>query len=239
MGLFRQAGRLYNINTWSEAKAVAQRENIVMKSFFKLGKTQAASRGKLLEGITVANGDGQQVLLSNFWKTKTVLLKVLRRFGCPLCRYEISLLSELKPEFDALDVKLIAIGFEKLELKDYLAGRYGDWEVLVDTKKEVYSALNLKKVSVSTVIKDLISSSRRAAISAAAQAGIHGNLKGDGFQLGGTFVIEKGTGELVYEFRQSSVSDFSSLKEIYQSCNGDPADVEEKAPRECINYIKA
>ncbi|KAJ9052756.1 hypothetical protein DSO57_1031034, partial [Entomophthora muscae] len=193
---------------------------------------------KFLDGIRVKDSKGEDFIISNFWKKQTVVLKVLRRFGCPLCRYESRLLSELKPEFDALDIKLIAIGFENVGLEDFLSGEYWDWEILVDNERSVHIALDLKKVPVSAGLKDLMSSATRAAIMAATKAGIQGDLKGDGFQLGGTFVIEKETSKILYEYRQLGADSYTSLKEVYESCGGDPEEVDEKAPKECITYIK-
>ncbi|KAJ9052760.1 hypothetical protein DSO57_1031038 [Entomophthora muscae] len=211
-----------------------------MKSIFKINKKSTApvAKRKFLDGIKVQNTKGEDVVISDYWKKQTVVLKVLRRFGCPLCRYESRLLSELKPEFDAMKIKLIAIGFENVGLEDFLSGGYWDWEILIDNERSVHTALDLKKVPVSTGLKDLMSSATRAAIAAANKAGIQGDLKGDGFQLGGTFVIEKGTGELLYEFRQVGAGSYTSLKEIYMSCGGDPDEVDEKAPEECIAYVK-
>ncbi|KAJ9080386.1 hypothetical protein DSO57_1025595 [Entomophthora muscae] len=211
-----------------------------MKSIFKINKKTKASstKPKFLEGIKVQNTKGEDVIISDFWKKQTVVLKVLRRFGCPLCRYESRLLSELKPEFDALDIKLIAIGFENVGLNDFLSGGYWDWEILVDNERNVHTSLDLKKVPVSVGLKDLMSSATRAAIMAATKAGIQGDFKGDGFQLGGTFVVEKATSKLLYAYRQVGAGSYSSLKEVYESCGGDPEEVDEKAPEECIAYVK-
>ncbi|KAJ9089051.1 hypothetical protein DSO57_1016839 [Entomophthora muscae] len=211
-----------------------------MKTSFRISKKHVASsaKPKFLEGIKVLNSQGQYVLVSDFWKRYTVVLKVVRRFGCPLCRYESRLLSELKPEFNALNIKLIAIGCEDVGLDDFLMGGYWDWEILVDNERNVHTALNLKKVSVSMGFKDLMSSATRAAITAANQSGIGGDFKGDGLQLGGTFVVEKGTGKVLYEYRQLGAGSYTSLKEIYKCCGGDPDEVEEKAPETCITYVK-
>ncbi|KAJ9057843.1 hypothetical protein DSO57_1004625 [Entomophthora muscae] len=212
----------------------------MVKSFFKVSKKTAApaSKPKFLEGITVKNAKGDPVVVSDLWKRTTVILKVLRRFGCPLCRYESRLLSELKPELDALGIKLAAVGFEDVGLSDFLAGGYWDWDILIDTERSVHKALNLPKLPVSAGLKDLMSAATRSAIAAAQKAGITGDLKGDGFQLGGTFVVEKVTGELLYDFKQVGAGSYCSLKEIYEACGGDPDDIDEKAPEDCIAYTK-
>ncbi|KAI9292788.1 hypothetical protein K502DRAFT_355798 [Neoconidiobolus thromboides FSU 785] len=212
----------------------------MVKSFFKLNKKPKSSLGKpgFLEGIKVKDSKGGQIIISDLWKRQTCVLKVLRRFGCPLCRYESRILSELKDEFDELNIKLVAVGFEDVGLGDFLSGGYWDWQILIDDERSVHKALDLPKLPVSAGLKDLMSSATRAAIAAAQKAGISGDLKGDGFQLGGTFVVEKETGKLLYEFRQLGAGAYTSSKEIYEACGGDPDDIEEKAPEECIAYVK-
>ncbi|KAJ9080390.1 hypothetical protein DSO57_1025599 [Entomophthora muscae] len=212
-----------------------------MKQMFKITKKTftIANKPRFLKGVLVQNSKGEDVAISDCWKKHIVVLKVLRRFGCPLCRYESRLLSELKAEFDALDIKLVAIGFERVGLEDFLAGGFWSWEVLIDCERSVHMALGVKKMSVSEGIQDLMSSSTRAAVSASVMGETYGDLRGDSFQLGGTYVIEKKSGSILYEFRQAGVGHHASLKEIYSSCGGDPEQVEEKSPRECITYRKA
>lgn len=43
--------------------------------------------------------------------------------------------------------------------------------------------------------------------------GIKGDLKGDGFQLGATLLIDKG-GEVLYEYRQTSYGDHPSMDDL-------------------------
>ncbi|KAJ9054194.1 hypothetical protein DSO57_1017157 [Entomophthora muscae] len=211
----------------------------MVKSIFKITTRSKLPEKKLgfLEGIKVQNSKGAMLDISDYWKTDTVLLKVLRRFGCPLCRYESRMLSELKPEFDALGVRLVAVGFDVLGLYDFMAGGYWEWEILLDQDRSLHTALNLNKLPISSGLKNLISATTIAATSAAHKAGIIGDFKGDAFQLGGTFVIEKGTGIVLYEHRQTGTGSFTSVKELYECCGGDPDEVEDKAPKECISYM--
>lgn len=62
---------------------------------------------------------------------------------------------------------------------------------------------------------------------------IPGNFAGDGYQLGGTFVITHKM-KMVYEFRQNSADSFPSLKELFYIVGGDPEMIEESAPAECV-----
>ncbi|KAI9296741.1 hypothetical protein K502DRAFT_323660 [Neoconidiobolus thromboides FSU 785] len=175
------------------------------------------------------------ITLNTLWNNCTVILKVLRRLGCPLCRYESRLLSELKPLFDDLGVKLVAITFDEVGLEDFLSGGFWQWGLYLDKERLTHSALGLTRTSAFTGISDLFTATGRAAIKAAQDKKIAGDFKGDGFQLGGTFVVRSEAG-LVYEYRQKTAALYPSIREIYQAAGGDPDDVEEQAPPECIAY---
>ncbi|KAI9296742.1 hypothetical protein K502DRAFT_158414 [Neoconidiobolus thromboides FSU 785] len=201
-----------------------------MKKAKGYGKKETPS---FLEGIIVFNAKNEPVALNSLWNNCTVILKVLRRLGCPLCRYEARLLSDLKPLFDDLKIKLVAITFDEVGLQEFLNGGYWEWGLYVDKEKLTHCALGLTKQSPSSAIADIFSIQGRAAIKASMGRNIKGNFKGDGFQLGGTFVIKKDAG-LVYEYRQSHAALYPSIKEIFKAAGGDPEDVEEQAPPECV-----
>lgn len=212
---------------------------MVLKLFKLKKKTKIlVDKPKFLQGIKVRTVEGEMVTLSDYWEYNTVVLKILRRFGCPLCRFESRLLSELKPEFESMGIKLLAVGFEEIGFGDFISGGYWNWDILIDKERNTYSALALKRTPVAAGIFDLMSGATIAALSAAQKAGIRGDLRGDGFQLGGTFVVEKGTSKLLYEYRQEGAGSYASLKELFEICGGDPDEVEEKAPEECIVYKK-
>ncbi|KAI9296706.1 PRX_like2 domain-containing protein [Neoconidiobolus thromboides FSU 785] len=173
------------------------------------------------------------VKLNLLWKKNTVILKILRRLGCPMTRYECKLLTLLKPHFDKIGVRLVAITFEEKECQNFLFGGFWQGDLLVDKDRVSYRALGLNKQSALVGLSDLFTSSGRTAMKAAKEANIQGDFKGDGFQLGGTFIVKKGGG-VVYEFRQNSSSVFPSIKEIYSIVGGNPDDVEEIAPLECV-----
>ncbi|KAI9295636.1 hypothetical protein K502DRAFT_364833 [Neoconidiobolus thromboides FSU 785] len=189
-----------------------------------------------LQGIKVQALTGDSILITDLWKNNTVILKVLRRFGCPLCRYESRLLSNLKPEFDKLGVRLIGIGFEEVGLQEFIDGKYWEWELFLDTDKTVHKALGLTKMSILVGLSDLLTSASRAAVSAALKLGISGDFNGDGFQLGGTYVVGAGEKGLLYEYKQTGAAIFPSIKSVFKACGGNPDNVEDMAPEECIFY---
>ncbi|KAJ9074269.1 hypothetical protein DSO57_1007961 [Entomophthora muscae] len=196
----------------------------------------AKKKPAFLQGITIQALTGETVVITDLWKEHTVILKVLRRFGCPLCRYESRLLSNLKPEFDRLNVRLVGIGFEEVGLQEFLDGKYWEWELFLDTERTVHRALGLTKMSIIAGLADLLTAASRAAVSAANKLGISGDFNGDGFQLGGTYVIGAGSAGLLYEYKQTGAAEYPSMKSIFSAAGGDPDLVEDMAPTECLFY---
>ncbi|KAJ9051434.1 hypothetical protein DSO57_1004517 [Entomophthora muscae] len=161
-------------------------------------------------------------------------MKVFRRFGCPLCRYEAKLLSELKPTFEELGIELIGVGFEENRLGEFITGGFWAWQILIDTNLTIHNILELPKLEISRGLDDLVNSVTRNAVAKASRLKIIGDAKGDGFQMGGTFVFEKTTGKMLFAHRQTGAGNFPSFKELIKACGGDPNSIEEKYPRECL-----
>jgi hypothetical protein len=81
-----------------------------------------------------------------------------------------------------------------------LAGKFWAGELYIDKGKQLYNALGLQSKGLTSGF-GLLSSNMRAASKKAKEAGIAGNLKGDGFQLGATYVIDR-NGDCLAQFRQ-------------------------------------
>ncbi|KAI0218353.1 hypothetical protein L0F63_006056, partial [Massospora cicadina] len=169
-----------------------------MPNLFKKFTDKAGSKSNFLQGITVQSLTGDTVLITDLWKDSTVILKVMRSFGCPTCRYEFKskfivaryesrMLANLKPEFgnklnpssdllDKLNVKLVGIGFEEAGLQEFLDGKYWEWELYIDTERTVHRVLGLAKTSVASGLAEIFTSATRSGAS-------KGGAKGDKFQL--------------------------------------------------------
>jgi len=122
-------------------------------------------------------------------------------------------LSSIKPQLDAHDVDLVAIGLEEFGLEEFVEGKYFDGELYLDKDYASYKALGMGRVSMLGTPGHLLSATSRAQNAKANAMGITGNLKGDGNQLGGTFVIEKG-GKILFEKKQKSYGDHPKTGEL-------------------------
>lgn len=163
----------------------------------------------------------QVVKLKTLWQDQPVVIQFMRRFGCSICRHAaVRLCSEIAEPLAQNNVKLIGVGLEWFGIEEYVEGKYWTGDLYVDDGKKVYKALNLRSLGLLNGFGML---DRRVyeADSAAKKAGVTGNLKGDGFQLGATFVIKKG-GELTLEFRQQSYVHHPEPTRILQALDLDP-----------------
>ena len=103
-----------------------------------------------------------------------------------------------------------AIGLSFLDYDQFLEEDYFQGgEVFVDEAKASYNALNFKRKSVFSLLNPMI----YIGLIKLLLRGITGNIKGDGFQLGGTIICDY-KGEIIYTHNQESYDDFPEEKGI-------------------------
>ena len=81
----------------------------------------AAVQGAVLKDLTAKDGEGKTIKSDELWITQPVLLLVLRRPGCVLCRGESKSLWEKKAEFQKLNMRMVCLLHEAIpeEVKDF------------------------------------------------------------------------------------------------------------------------
>lgn len=153
--------------------------------------------------------------LCSLWKEKPVVLLFLRRLGCPICRAYIQVFEKGKFFFEESGINIVCLSFESIgEGSDYdksfEAGKY--WSgPLYTIDKSVYAQLFGRKgffdnfYGLLDIDKDAIQSVK--------DQKIVGNLRGDGFQLGGQFVIDT-KGIVHLDHRQKLFGDDAKIEEI-------------------------
>ncbi|KAJ9069686.1 hypothetical protein DSO57_1015959 [Entomophthora muscae] len=191
----------------------------------KSNKVTAQSVGSF-EGLKVLTPKGKSVLLSDTWQRRPVVLKVLARLGCAMCRYEAKAMSELQPFLEERGVGLVAVAFEDVDLEEFLKCGYWKWDILVDPNRHVYQAAGLLKMTLGQTLMSLFSKQTNRCLSRLSSLGFSYNLRGDMRQLGGTFVINP-NGSLLYQFRPSRMAMFPCTRDIILAIGGDPDDVED------------
>ena len=160
--------------------------------------------------------------LCSLWKDKPVVLLFLRRLGCPICRAYIQALSKAASLFEELGAQLICLSFEALGEgsdfdRSFEAGKY--WSgPLYTIDKSVYAELFGRKgffdnfYGLFDMDKDALKSVK--------DQKIEGNYKGDGFQLGGQFVVDT-RGRVLLDHRQKLFGDdakFGDLLKAVEQC---------------------
>eukprot|EP00246_Nothoceros_aenigmaticus_P002108 TRINITY_DN1288_c0_g1_i1.p1 TRINITY_DN1288_c0_g1~~TRINITY_DN1288_c0_g1_i1.p1 ORF type:complete len:214 (+),score=37.02 TRINITY_DN1288_c0_g1_i1:217-858(+) len=166
-------------------------------------------------------GDEKFVSLGSLWKEQTAVIYVLRRFGCRLCRANAAELSKtVLPILEENKIRVVAVGIEHLGVEEFLEGGYWDGELYIDNGKKIANALSIKSVGYLGAIKMLVADKEVKQALSKTKA-VPGNLKGDGMQLGATFVLSK-AGETLLDFRQKNFADHTSAESILVACGLDP-----------------
>jgi len=177
---------------------------------------------------------GELAPLSSLWTNRTIVLAFLRRWGWQMCRAWALDLSSIKAKLDGQDVALVAVGLEELGVKTFVDGKYFDGELYIDQNLATYKSLGMKRIGMFSVAGQLISKQSRKWLAHANQLGVTGDMKGNGLQQGGTYVIEKG-GKVLFKHTQEGFGDHPKLEDILKSLNisagGDTASTSAASPK--------
>jgi hypothetical protein len=170
--------------------------------------------------VTVAKDPLTSIPLHSLWESKPTLFLFLRRLGCALCRsYAKQMdshrkaLEELK--LDSLNIRVVAMSFEAFgegsdSDRSFEAGGFWSGPMYVIDKR-VYEKLFGRK-GLTNSFFGLLDMDKEA-VAAAKSAGIKGNLRGDGFQLGGQMLVNT-QGDVVFQHKQTRYGDDASFEEI-------------------------
>jgi len=157
-----------------------------------------------LKDITVSTLDNQPTTLGKVCEgRKGVVLSMLRRFGCVLCRDGAEKLSTIKPELDKLGVALVGVAPEHLGQDEFVKEEFFKGQLFVDEPRALYGALQTSRASIFSLLKPSV----WFAASEARGRGKTGNLEGDGLQLGGTFAFDCNSGEALFMHYQENFGD--------------------------------
>ena len=160
--------------------------------------------------------------ISSLYSSSPLVLVFLRRWGCSLCRgYASVLQSQLLPSLTLNSIPAAAVGFER-DGADLFSPYFPSTSLYLDPTKAAYTALHLPRFSTLTGLLSLLSSTNRAWHSQVTQMGITGNLKGDGMQLGATYIIGPG-GEVWFERVQRDFADHPSVEGAHEGVGGEGA----------------
>uniref|UniRef100_A0A3B3SPM2 Peroxiredoxin-like 2A n=1 Tax=Paramormyrops kingsleyae TaxID=1676925 RepID=A0A3B3SPM2_9TELE len=129
-----------------------------------------------------------------------------------MCREEASELSSLKPQLEELRVPLYAvvkenIGREVQDFRNFFAG-----EIFLDEKKCFYGPQNRRMGGLGLVRLGVLQNLLRVW-----KKGYHGNTKGEGFILGGVFVIGPAQQGILLEHREKEFGDKVNVSSVLEA----------------------
>jgi prostamide/prostaglandin F2alpha synthase len=166
--------------------------------------------------ITNARTPSETIYLGSLWEEKPVALFFLRRLGCPICRAYIEMVEKFRVEMEAKGARLVCLSFEAFgegSDSDRSFTKHSFWNGPIYTiDKSVYQELFGRKGMLDNFFglldmdKEAYERSKQTP----------GNLKGDGFQLGGQYVVAKG-GKILLEHKQKLFGDDAKLIEIFDA----------------------
>jgi len=172
---------------------------------------------KISRNVLLNYASKEEVAFETLWQDRACVVTFLRRFGWSLCRLGAKELSDIKPLLDQHDVRLIGVGLEEFGVEEFVAGKFFDGELFLDTQKKSYEAMGFKRFGYLASIPELLKKITRDVSARAEARGISGNLSGDGMQTGGTIVVSKGGTEVLYLFKQTTFADHAPNEDILKA----------------------
>jgi len=109
---------------------------------------------------------------------------------------------------------MVAVGVEELGVQEFVDGKFWAGELYVDTKKQIYKDMKYKRLGFIGAIGSILGKKGRDMIAQAKKEGIDGDLKGDGYQNGGSIIVSKGGEKVLLNFVQENPSDHVPLADV-------------------------
>ncbi|CAN7939619.1 unnamed protein product [Ixodes hexagonus] len=162
---------------------------------------------------------GKDVVLESLWRDQRCVVMFFRRFACPYCRLDAVRLSQIKPQLDKANVRLVGIGHESVGLEDFQKQDFFKGELYIDVERNAYKALQFKRFNYFNIFPAILTSSARAkAAEASDLSNVGGDMTtGDGLQTGGTLVVEKGGDSVLLNYKQNSPEDYVGNSTILEA----------------------
>jgi len=121
----------------------------------------------------------------------------------------------LQPIFKENNVRLIGVGVEPLGVEEFIEGKFFDGELFLDNDKQTFKKMGFGRFSFLSLFSLFRSKKWTDANSMAKKMNLGGNLKGDGFQLGGALIVDVG-GKTLYSYVQEDAADHIENEKVLQ-----------------------
>lgn len=169
--------------------------------------------------VTNLRNFSETLALEDLWKDKPCAIFFLRRLGCSICRSYIRMIESYRQKYEKRGARLVCMSFESFGEgsdtdRSFQGGGFWNGPIF-KISKDVYEELFGRKKLLDNFF-GLLDIDKEAYARA---KGTPGNLKGDGFQLGGQFVVAQG-GRIVLEHRQKVFGDDAKPADIFTALSG-------------------
>lgn len=161
--------------------------------------------GDLAPDIKLIDTNNNYILMSNIWQAQPTAFIFLRHLGCIFCREQVAWLKAGYSKYKDLGVEIICIaqGDAKVGKAFSILFDLPFPLLLCGNETSIYKQYGLKRGNFSQLFGS-------ASIINGIKALLHGHsqsgITGDGFLLGGTFIVDK-DGIILYTHRQMNASD--------------------------------
>lgn len=134
-----------------------------------------------------------------------------------MCRKGAQDLSTARKDIEALGGALVGIGLERFGFEEFAEGGYFDGPVYIDETKACYKALFQRNGLLNGF--GMLNPKVWSAAKASKAAGVGGNMKGDGTQMGGVVVISGrgSSAKVTMLFKQSHYGDHPSSEDVVKA----------------------
>jgi len=112
---------------------------------------------------------------------------------------------------------MVAVGLEMLGVDEFVSGKYWTGELYIDLQKEAYKKLGFKRLGFFEAFRTALNKIGRLAMGRAKDKNIKGDMKGDGFQNGGTLIVGAGGKDILLKFIQEHPAEHVSTDVILKT----------------------
>uniref|UniRef100_A0A3B3S885 Peroxiredoxin-like 2A n=1 Tax=Paramormyrops kingsleyae TaxID=1676925 RepID=A0A3B3S885_9TELE len=177
-----------------------------------LDKPEPASVEYLGETDLKTIADEKTFKAGSLWERSGAVVMAVRRPGF-LCREEAAELSSLKPQLDQLGVPLYAVVKENIESEVHDFKPFFSGDVFLDEKQQHFYGPAQRKMGGLGIVRLGV----WANFLRAWRNGHSGNVKGEGFILGGMFVIGAGEQGILLEHREKEFGDKVNISSVLEA----------------------
>eukprot|EP00696_Hemimastix_kukwesjijk_P003156 gnl/Hemi2/13869_TR4716_c0_g1_i1.p2 gnl/Hemi2/13869_TR4716_c0_g1~~gnl/Hemi2/13869_TR4716_c0_g1_i1.p2 ORF type:complete len:126 (+),score=36.32 gnl/Hemi2/13869_TR4716_c0_g1_i1:325-702(+) len=115
-----------------------------------------------------------------------------------------------------MGVRLVGVGLERLGVEEFVEGKFFNGELYLDEGAKSYKVLNLPRKTIWSLY-GMLDPRLYIAGSRARNAGVSGNFKGNGLQLGATFIVDAGGQRVLFDHRQANYADHPTNEAIMEA----------------------